>query len=125
MYCSLEPRFTRHQGFPSPQNSPSTLDSFSTSKQGSVLKCNILLAKTSAGQECSKGQVQGETCDSAQEAGAHSSGFRSQEHREQGREVSYKENLASLKVVANRGVRNTCNKQLDSTCSAPLLLKRF
>ena len=68
-YVSPEPHFIRHQAFPSPDNSPSTLDSFSTSKQGSVLMCNILFAKTSARQECTKGQVQVETCDSVQEAG--------------------------------------------------------
>lgn len=58
--------------FRSPNNSPSTLDSFSTSEEGSTLKCNLLLAKTSAVQECSKGQVQVGTSDSIQEAREHS-----------------------------------------------------
>ena len=50
-----------------------------------------------------KGQVQVETADSTQEAGEHClpASSRSQEHRGKGM-TSYKENLASLKVVSNK-----------------------
>lgn len=123
-YFSPEPHFMRHQAFPSPQNSPSTLDSFSISKQGSVLKCNTACQNISQ---------------TGMFKGASSSGdvstYRKLEHsllrlqkpgaeRKAGR-TSYKEDLASSRVVSNRRVRNTCNKQLESTCSVPLLLKRL
>ena len=80
-YFSPELHFMRHQAFPRPNNSPSTLDSFSTSKQGSVLECNTWLARTSARQGCSKGQVQVETWVHTGSWSTLSPGFRSQEPR--------------------------------------------
>lgn len=126
-YFSPELPFMRHQAFPSPNNSLSTLDPFCTSKEGSVWKCNILLAKTSAGQERSKVQVQVQTSDSIQELEStllrQAAEARS---KRKGGTMSYKENLASSRVVSNRRVRNTCNKQLEATYTGcPLLLKRL
>lgn len=106
----------KHQAFPGPNNSLSTLDSFSTSKEGSILKCNTLLAKTSAGQEFQRCKFK---CRLLIPPG----GWRACSWGKlwkpgalrKGGMMSYKENLASSRAVSNRRVRNPCNKQLEST----------
>lgn len=123
-YFSPELHFMRHQAFPSPNNSPSTLDAFSTSKKGSILKCNILLAKTSASQECSRGRFKWRLLIPRRKL--ESTVFR---QAPEARSIEakgwhpIKRTWLLWRLFQTRRVRNTCNKQLESTHSAALLLE--